>query len=117
MSRRVEPMEHAAGGEETMLRITAFFVALALAFPFVSLAEEKPLDPKAPEAVVVAAAEEDALVLPAPAPRTEVKTRKSSRFTAHGSSQSDAGYRFTNPYAVPQQTLPLTFPALTTFSF
>jgi hypothetical protein len=100
-----------------MLRFTTtILMALAIGFPFAALAET-PIDPKAPEAVVVGAAEEDAVVLPAPAPRTETKTRKSSRFTAHGSSQSDAGYRFTNPYAVPQQTLPLTFPALTTFSF
>lgn len=101
-----------------MLRFTTTtLAALAIvAFPLASIAETA-VDQKA-EAVVVAAVE-DAEPTPAPTPRTrsERKTEKRDRLVAHGSSQSEAGYRFTNPYAVPQQTLPLTFPALTTFSF
>jgi hypothetical protein len=100
-----------------MLRfITTTLAALAIGFPFVALAET-PIDQKSPDAVIVAAAEEDAVVVPAPAPKTERKVEKRDRLVPHGSSQSDAGYRFQNPYAVPQQTLPLTFPALATFSF
>lgn len=99
-----------------MLRFTTTtLAALAIsAFPLVSLAETA-VDQKT-EAVVVAAVE-DAEPTPAPVAKSEPKSEKADRLVPHGSSQSDAGYRFTNPYAVPQQTLPLTFPALTTFSF
>jgi hypothetical protein len=92
-------------------------VALAIGFPFAALAETA-VDQKAPEAVVVAATEEDAVAVPRLPVRDEkAKVERRERRVPHGSSQSDAGYRFTNPYAVPQQTLPLTFPALATFSF
>lgn len=99
-----------------MLRFTTMtLTALAIsAFPLASLAETA-ID-KAPEAVVVAAVE-DAQPTPAPVAKSEPKSEKRDQLVTRGSSQSDAGYRFTNPYAVPQQTLPLTFPALTTFSF
>jgi hypothetical protein len=98
-----------------MLRFTTMTLALAIsAFPLASFAETA-ID-QTPEAVVVAAVE-DAQPTPAPVAKSEPKSEKADRLVAHGSSQSDAGYRFTNPYAVPQQTLPLTFPALTTFSF
>jgi hypothetical protein len=100
-----------------MLRFTTTtLAALAIStFPLASLAETA-VDQKETEAVVVAAVE-DAEPTPAPVAKSEPKSERSDRLVPHGSSQSDAGYRFTNPYAVPQQTLPLTFPALTTFSF
>jgi len=95
---------------------TTTLAALAIsAFPLASLAETA-IDQKGTEAVVVAAVE-DAEPTPAPIVRSEPKREKSDRLVPHGSSQSEAGYRFTNPYAVPQQTLPLTFPALAVFSF
>jgi hypothetical protein len=99
-----------------MLRFTTTtLAALAIStFPLASLAETA-IDQKDTEAVVVAAVE-DAEPTPAPI-RSEAKREKSERLVPHGSSQSEAGYRFTNPYAVPQQTLPLTFPALAVFSF
>jgi hypothetical protein len=102
---------------ETMLRfIPTTLAALAIsAFPLASLAETA-IDQRKTEAVVVAAVE-DADPMPAPAPRSEPERGKAKRLVPHGSSQSEAGYRFTNPYAVPQQTLPLTFPALAVFSF
>jgi len=94
---------------------TTTLAALAIsAFPLAALAETA-VDQKDSEAVVVAVVE-DAQPLPAaPAPEREVRKERSR--APHGSSQSEAGYRFTNPYAVPQKTLPLTFPALATFSF
>lgn len=99
-----------------MLRFTTMtLAALAIsAFPLASLAETA-IDQKT-EAVVVAAVE-DAEPVPAPVTQSEPRSETSDRLVAHGSSQSEAGYRFTNPYAVPQQTLPLTFPALAVFSF
>jgi hypothetical protein len=99
-----------------MLRFTTTtLAALAIsAFPLASLAETA-ID-QAPEAVVVAAVE-DADPVPAPRVPSEPKAEKSEKLVPRGSGQSEAGYRFTNPYAVPQQTLPLTFPALATFSF
>jgi hypothetical protein len=100
-----------------MLRFTTTtLAALAIStLPLASLAETA-VDQKDTEAVVVAAVE-DAEPTPAPVAKSEPKQERSERLVPHGSSQSEAGYRFTNPYAVPQQTLPLTFPALTTFSF
>jgi hypothetical protein len=101
-----------------MLRFTTTtLAALAIsAFPLATLAETA-IDQKASEAVVVAVVE-DAQPLPAaPVPTREVRSERQRSRAPHGSSESEAGYRFTNPYAVPQQTLPLTFPALATFSF
>jgi hypothetical protein len=107
----------ATGGEIKMLRFTTTtLAALAISvFPLASLAETA-IDQKETEAVVVAAVE-DAEPLPAPVAKGENRSESSERLVAHGSSQSEAGYRFTNPYAVPQQTLPVTFPALAVFSF
>ncbi|MEB2345065.1 MAG: hypothetical protein OZ948_10000 [Deltaproteobacteria bacterium] len=102
-----------------MLRFTTTaLAALAIGtFPLVSLAETA-VDQKETAAVVVAAVE-DAEPVPAPVAKGELRneSKASDRLVAHGSSQSEAGYRFTNPYAVPQQTLPVTFPALAVFSF
>lgn len=99
-----------------MLRFTTTtLAALAIsALPLASVAETA-IDQK-PEAVVVAAVE-DASPMPAPIVKREPKAEEREKLVPRGSSQSEAGYRFTNPYAVPQQTLPLTFPALATFSF
>lgn len=101
-----------------MLRFTTTtLLALAIgAFPLASLAETA-VDQKSPEAVVVAAVQDAEPQPVAPAVKSTAKSEKRERQAAHGSSQSEAGYRFTNPYAFPQQTLPLTFPALSTFSF
>lgn len=101
-----------------MLRFTTTtLAALAISLvPLASLAETRDAIDQKTEAVVVAAVE-DAMPRPAPVAKSEPKSEKADRLVPRGSSQSEAGYRFTNPYAVPQQTLPLTFPALTTFSF
>jgi len=100
-----------------MLRFTtATLAALAIsAVPLASLAETTAIDQKT-QSVVVASVE-DAEPTPAPAAKSEPKSEKQERLVPHGSSQSEAGYRFTNPYGVPQQTLPLTFPALAVFSY
>ena len=102
-----------------MLRFTtATALALAISLPLSALAAEKAVDPKAPsQAAVVAAATGDVL----PVPDTE-KTEPSGqsapkRLAPHGSSQSSAGYRFTTPYSVPPQTLPLGIPSLSVFHF
>jgi hypothetical protein len=99
---------------------TTTLAALAIvALPFAAVAETA-ID-QVSEAVIVASVE-DASTMPdptierAPAERAP-KVERSETLVPRGSSQSEAGYRFTNPYAVPQQTLPLTFPALATFSF
>jgi hypothetical protein len=100
-----------------MLRFTTTtLAALAIsAFPLASLAETA-VDQK-PEAVVVAAVEDAEPVAAPRVPSQREVTERDEKLVPHGSSQSAAGFRFTNPYSVPQQTLPLTFPALATFSF
>ena len=93
-------------------------LGFALALPLSAFAGT-PVDQKAPEATVVAAANEDAVVLPVPVEKSQrseapvVKHRGGPR----GSSQSAAEFRFTNPYAFPLQTLPMVLPNVTTFSF
>jgi hypothetical protein len=101
-----------------MLRITSMAIAvlgLALALPLSATAADTKSE-KAPEAAV-AAAGEDAVVLPAPAPKEQTKARRSERRAPHGSRQSEAGFRFQNPYAFPIQTLPIAMPTVTTYSF
>jgi hypothetical protein len=106
-----------------MLRFTTTaLAALVISFPLSAFAAGTAVDQKAPEAAVVAAASEDAVVLPAPRvePAQDVapaRSERPGRLTAHGSSQSAADYRFTSPYAFPQQTLPITFPSLAVFNF
>lgn len=100
-----------------MLRFTTTtLAALAISALPLAASAETAVDQKAPEAVVVAVVE-DAQPQPTPPVIQREARPESKRLVAHGSSQSEAGYRFTHPYAVPQQTLPLTFPALSTFSF
>lgn len=102
-----------------MLRFTtAIVLALATGFPLSAFAAEKAVDQKMPQAAVVAAAAEDAVVLPAPK-ATEKTSDQSApkRLAPHGSSQSAGGYRFTSPYAVPPQTLPVGLPSLSVFHF
>lgn len=95
---------------------TTTLMALAISMlPLASLAETTAVDQK--DRSVVVAAVEDADPAPAPVAKSERTSEKQDRLVAHGSSQSEAGYRFTNPYGVPQQTLPMTFPALAVFSF
>ena len=101
-----------------MLRITSTAIlGFALALPLSAFAES-PIDPKAPEATIVAA-NEDAMVLPAASiEKTERSETKAPQHNARrGSSQSAADFRFTNPYAFPLQTLQIAVPNLTTFSF
>jgi len=101
-----------------MLRITSTAIlGLALALPLSAFAAS-PIDQKAPEATIVAA-NEDAVVLPAPAPeKTERSERATRTYSARrGSSQSMAGFRYTNPYAFPLQTLPIVLPNVSAFSF
>ena len=51
-------------------------------------------------------------------PKDEKAERKTQRRNArYGSSQSEADFRFQNPYAFPIQTLPIAMPTVTTFSF
>jgi hypothetical protein len=104
-----------------MLRFTtATVLALAISFPLSALAAERAVDQKAPQAAVVAAAPQDAVMIPANAAKAEApaSTEKApKRLVPHGSSQSAASYRFTSPYAVPPQTLPLAFPSLSVFNF
>jgi len=104
-----------------MLRFTtATVLALAISFPISALAAEKAIDQKTPQAAIVAAAPEDAVVLPAPSAREKAGSAEQSapkRLVPHGSSQSAAGYRFTTPYAVPPQTLPVGLPSLSVFHF
>lgn len=95
---------------------TTTLAALAIsAFPLASLAETA-VDQK-PEAVVVAAVQDAEPIPPRRVPSEPEATERTRTLTAHGSSESAADFRFTNPYAYPQQTLPLNFPALATFSF
>ena len=96
---------------------TTTLLALAIGLPVSAFAAESSVDQKTPQAVVVAAGE-DAVVLPAPSrEREEAKEERTRRLVPHGSNQSDGGFRFTNPYAFPQQTLPVQFPAFSSFSF
>ena len=100
-----------------MLRFaTTTLVALAVSLPLAASAAESAVDQKTPEAAVVAVAE-DAVILPAAPVATQERKRESRRLAPHGSSQSAGEFRFTNPYGFPQQTLPVQFPALTSFSF
>lgn len=101
-----------------MLRITSTAIlGLALALPLSAFAES-PIDPKAPDATIVAASE-DAMVMPAASvektERSEIRAPKHN--ARRGSSQSAADFRFTNPYAFPLQTLPIAVPNLTALSF
>jgi hypothetical protein len=98
---------------------TTTLLALALVLPLSASAGEPTVDQKAPEAMVVAVAE-DAVIMPAAPPAREEKSvaeKRTPRRAPHGSSQSAGEFRFTNPYGFPQQTLPVQFPALATFGF
>ncbi|HEY8494622.1 MAG TPA: hypothetical protein VIN04_12060 [Myxococcota bacterium] len=101
-----------------MLRFpTTVLAALAISLlPLASFAE-KAVDQKTQTKPVVVAAVDGSAAAPAPRAASEPKSEKSERLVPHGSSQSEAGYRFTSPYAVPHQTLPVAFPSLTIFSF
>ncbi len=102
-----------------MLRITSTAIlGLALALPLSAFAGS-PVDQKTPEVSIVAASE-DAMVLPAalPSQRTERSESPAPKHSARrGSNQSSAEFRFTNPYAFPLQSLPISIPSVTTFSF
>ena len=104
-----------------MLRFsTTILMALAISFPLSAFAGERAIDQKAPQAAVVAAAPQDAVIMPAPSAKAETSANTEQapkRIVKHGSSQSAAGYRFTTPYSVPPQTLPVAIPSLTSFHF
>ena len=101
-----------------MLRITSTAIlGIALALPLSALAES-PIDPKAPEATIVAASEDAVILPPASVQKTERIENEAPKHDARrGSSQSMGEFRFTNPYAFPLQALPIALPNLTTFSF
>jgi len=106
-----------------MLRfITTTLAALAIvAGPLAAFAEKKnEADPAAFETVVVAQAEDAFPALPAvrsETPAERVTEKAAPVRAAHGSSQSYGTFRFSNPYAFPQQTLPLSFPSFPSLGF
>ena len=90
-----------------------------LALPLAAVAENQN-SPAASETVVLAAVE-DALPTTVPAregiPTADKVVAAETKRPARGSSQSMAGFRFSDPYAYPQQTLPVNFPSLPSFGF
>jgi hypothetical protein len=106
-----------------MVRIPSLaLAALALlAVPLAALAERDG-SPEVAETVVLAAFD-DALPAAAPARSADAPVERTAaserthRSAPQGSSQSAAAFRFSNPYAFPEQTLPLNFPTLPTFGF
>ncbi len=100
-----------------MLRFsTMTLAALAIATLPLAAVAENPTPPSSSEIVVVAAVE-DALPT-APARPLEAKARAvEPNRGAHGSSQSMASFRFSNPHGYPLQTLPVNFPSFPTFGF
>ena len=98
---------------------TMTLAALAIfALPLAAVAENQNA-PAASETVVLAAVE-DALpadTAPRLTPKPEREVVAATKRSAHGSSQSMAGFRFSDAYAFPQQTLPVNFPSLPTFGF
>ena len=104
-----------------MLRFTtATALALAISLPLSALASEKAIDSKAPQqAAVVAAATGDVIPVPNPERQPEPSAAQTApkKLTPHGSSQSSGGYRFTTPYALPPQALPVAIPSFSAFHF
>lgn len=99
-----------------MLRFSSMAVlGLALAMPLGASATDLNIDPNAASVV---AANEDVFPRPPKAERQDSEQKPAPRKNVpRGSSQSDAGFRFQNPYAFPVQTLPIALPTVTTFSF
>lgn len=99
-----------------MLRFSSMAVlGLALAMPLGASATDLNVDTSG--ATVVAANED---VFPrSPKAESETSEQKPAprKNVRRGSNQSDAGFRFQNPYAFPVQTLPIALPTVTTFSF
>jgi hypothetical protein len=103
-----------------MLRfLTMTLAALAIAtLPLAAVAENQAAPSATPEPVVLVAVTD---ALPAAPVRSreskpQSETAKHAR-GAHGSSQSSASFRFSNPHAFPLQTLPVNFPTLPNFGF
>ncbi len=98
---------------------TMTLAALAIfALPLAGIAETQ--IPETSSETVVLAAVEDAIPtarVRTVEPRSEDEAAKPANRTARGSSQSMAGFRFSDAYAFPQQTLPVNFPTLPTFGF
>jgi hypothetical protein len=84
-----------------------------LVLPLGATAGEKVEAKGEPVAAVSAAPSER----PAATERSEKKERSEKRSMLRGSTHSDPGLRFNNPYAFPIQSLPLAVPNVTTFSF
>lgn len=104
-----------------MLRIsTLTFAVLAIsAVPLAAFAETAG-DGTTTEAVLLAVVEDALPVAPPRIASPQVETKlddKSNRIAPHGSSQSSGAFRFSNPYAFPQQTLPVSLSPLPTFGF
>ncbi len=93
---------------------TATLLVLSLALPFSASAE--PAIEKAPEGAV-ARASVDALPLPLAVPTRVQDKETPRRIVPRGSSQSAAGFRFSSPYAFPQQTLPIHLPSFGSLNF
>lgn len=99
---------------------TMTLAALAIfALPLAAVAENQ--NPPAASETVVLAAVEDAMPTTVPTregtPTAENVVAAETKRPAHGSSQSMASFRFSDPYAYPQQTLPVNFPSLPSFGF
>lgn len=105
-----------------MVRIPSLaLAALALiAVPLGALAERDG-SPEVAETVVLAAVDDALPTAPARSANASVErtvgAERTRRSAPQGSSQSTAAFRFSNPYAFPEQTLPLNFPTLPTFGF
>ncbi len=103
-----------------MLRFpTMSLAALAIfALPLAGVAESQ-IPETDSEAVILAAVEDAAPVAPVriAKPRGEDEAATQTKRSARGSNQSMAGFRFSDAYAFPQQTLPVNFPSLPTFGF
>ncbi len=105
-----------------MLRFpTMTLAALAIfALPLAAVAENQTL-PTASETIVLAAVEDAVPSVPAATktlqPSQASVSSAETKRAARGSSQSMAGFRFSDAYAFPQQTLPVNFPSLPAFGF
>jgi hypothetical protein len=99
-----------------MTRIATMLpLALTLLLPVGALAEEPT---GAVESVVVAAEPQSPGELRSSEGEAEAPLeRKVNRLVPRGSRESAAGYRFQRPYAFPEQTLPIMFPAISNISF
>lgn len=101
--------------------VTVMLLALALSIPVVAAAEEA--SEQETQIAAVSAAQEVQLdaspsgVTNELAEGAESRPKATRKLVPRGSNQSAAGYRFETPYAFPEQSLPILFPQISTFSF